>query len=38
MAPKMGYLGPKGANEELGHFLVQNALVFANSAYFDRDY
>ena len=33
----MGQLGPKmGQNEVLGHFLVQNALVFAGCAYYDR--
>ena len=32
----MGQLGPKRAqNEVLGHFLIQNALVFANFAYYD---
>ena len=31
--PKMGHLGPKrGQNEVLGHFLVQNWLVFADFA------
>ena len=34
--PKMGHLGPKrGQNEVLGHFLVQNALFFADSVYYD---
>ena len=32
----MGHLGPKrGQNEVLGHFLGQNALVFADSVYYD---
>ena len=32
----MGYLGPKrGQNEVLGHFLIQNALDFADFAYCD---
>ena len=32
----MGHLGPKrGQNEVLGHFLAQNASVFADFAYFD---
>ena len=32
----MGQLGPKrGQNEVLGHFIVQNALVFADSVYYD---
>ena len=35
----MGHLGPKrGQNEVLGHFLVQNALVFADFAYLNREY
>ena len=34
----MAQLGPKrGQNEVLGHFRVQNALVFANFAYYDRE-
>ena len=34
--PKMGQLGPKrGQNEVLGHFHVQNALVFADFVYYD---
>ena len=34
----MGQLGPKrGQNEVLGHFHVENALVFANFAYYDGD-
>ena len=34
----MGHLGPKrGQNEVLGHFLGQNALVFADSVYYDRE-
>ena len=34
--PKMGHLGPKrGQNEVLGLFLAQNALVFADSVYYD---
>ena len=36
VGPKMGHLGPKrGQNEVLGHFLGQNALVFADSVYHD---
>ena len=32
----MGHLGPiRGEHEVLGHFLVQNALVFADFAYYD---
>ena len=32
----MGQLGPKrGQNEVLGHFLVQNALVFADFVHYD---
>ena len=32
----MGHLGPKrGQNEVLGHFLAQNALVFADSVFYD---
>ena len=35
----MGQLGPKrGQNEVLGHFLIQNALDFADVAYYDREY
>ena len=31
-------LGPKrGQNEVLGYFHVENALVFANVAYYDRE-
>ena len=31
--PKMGHLGPKrDQNEVLGHFHVQNALIFADFA------
>ena len=38
VGPKMAPLGPKrGQNEVLGHFHVQNALVLANCAYYDRD-
>ena len=34
----MGHLGPKrGQNEVLGLFLAQNALVFADSVYYDRE-
>ena len=34
----MGHLGPKrGQNEVLGHFHVQNALVFADFAYYDSE-
>ena len=34
----MGHLGPKrGQNGVLGHFLVQNALVFADFAYYDSE-
>ena len=34
--PKMGQLGPRrGQNEVLGHFLVQNALVFADFVHYD---
>ena len=33
---KMGQLGPKrGQDEVLGHFHVQNTLVFADFAYYD---
>ena len=32
----MGHLGPKrGQNEVLGHFLAQNALVFADYVFYD---
>ena len=35
--PEMGQLGPKrGQNEVLGHFLVQNVLVFGDFAHDDR--
>ena len=27
----------RGQNEVLGHFLGQNALVFADSVYYDRE-
>ena len=38
LALKWAQLGPKrGQNEVLGHFHVQNALVFANFAYYDRE-
>ena len=34
----MGHLGPKrGQNEVLGHFLAQNALVFADSVFYDYE-
>ena len=34
--PIMGHLWPKrDQNEVLGHFLAQNALVFADSVYYD---
>ena len=34
----MGQLGPKrGQNEVLGHFHVQNALVFVDFAYYDSE-
>ena len=34
----MGQLGPKrGQNEVLGHFLVQNALVFADYVHYDGE-
>ena len=34
----MGHLGPKrGQNEDLGYFHIENALVFANVAYYDRE-
>ena len=35
----MGQLGPKmGLNEVLSHFLIQNALDFADFAYYDGEY
>ena len=38
VGPKMGQIrAKKGQNEVLGHFHVQNALVFANFAYYDRE-
>ena len=38
LALKWAQLGPKrGQNEVLGHFHVQNALVFANFAYYDSE-
>ena len=38
LALKLAQLGPKrGQNEVLGHFHVQNALVFANYAYYDGE-
>ena len=34
----MGQLGPKrGQKEVLGHFHLQNALVFADFAYYDSE-
>ena len=37
LALKWAQLGPKrGQNEVLGHFLVQNALVFGDFAYYDQ--
>ena len=36
--PKMGHLGPKrGQNEVLSHYLAQNALVFGDVAYHDKE-
>ena len=36
VGPKMGQIRAKrGQNEVLGHFLAQNALVFADSVYYD---
>ena len=38
LALKWAQLGPKrGQNEVLGHFLCQNALVFADSVYYDQE-
>ena len=38
LALKWAHIGPKrGQNEVLGHFHVQNALVFANFAYYDSE-
>ena len=38
MALEWVQLGPKrGQNEVLGYFYVENALVFANVAYYDRE-
>ena len=38
LALKWAQLGPKrGQNEVLGHFHVQNALVFADFAYYDSE-
>ena len=38
MALEWVQLGPKrGQNEVLGYFYVENALVFANAAYYDRE-
>ena len=38
LALKGTQLGPKrGQNEVLGHFHVQNALVYAEFAYYDRE-
>ena len=38
MCPIRAKKGPRGGqNEVLGHFYVQNALVFANFAYYDRE-
>ena len=38
LALKWAHLGPKrGQNEVLGYFHVQNALVFANFAYYDGE-
>ena len=35
--PKMGQLGPKmGQNEVIWHFLCENALIFADCAYYER--
>ena len=35
----MGHLGPKrGQNEVLGPFLIQNAIDFANFAYYDWEW
>ena len=38
VGPKMGPIRAKrGQNEVFGHFHVQNALVFANFAFYDRE-
>ena len=38
LALKWAQLGPKrGQNEVFGHFLVQNALDFADFAYYDQE-
>ena len=38
LALKWAQLGPKrGQNEVFGHFFVQNALDFADFAYYDQE-